>query len=192
MKLTLRKAHRLVKELQQKTAVRFSSKAIHHSATDEEVLAAIVAANSESFKSVETALAVQDAIYEIRKALQEANSKEVDGNSVDSLLNQKVLVEARMKVLAVFREKSKSTDEETRNRILREVQDNHTSTSEYRNNYTQVAGLSAVMHDNLNGLYIQMKQEQESVSDKLAYINNKLEIEVDDKFKELFKELQVL
>lgn len=192
MKLTLRKAHRLVKELQQKAAVRFAAKAIHHSATDEEVLATIVAANSESFKSVETALAVQDAIYEIRKALQEANSKEVDGNSIDSLLNQKVLVEARMKVLAVFREKSKTTDEETRNRILREVQDNHASTSEYRNTYTQVSGLSAVMHDNLNNLYIQMKQEQESVSDKLAYINNKLEIEIDDKFAELFKELQVL
>ncbi|AFC21823.1 hypothetical protein GAP32_372 [Cronobacter phage vB_CsaM_GAP32] len=192
MKLTLRKAHRLVKELQQKSAVRFSTKRIHHTASDEEVLETIVAVNSESFKEVETALAVQDAIYEIRKALQEANSKEVDGNSIDALLNQKVLVEARMKVLSIFREKSKTTDEEVRNRVLREVQDNHASTSEYRDNYTNVSGLSSVMHDNLNGLYVQMKQEQERVSDKLAYINNKLEIEIDDKFVELFKELQVL
>ena len=97
-----------------------------------------------------------------------------------------------MKLLSAFREKSKITDEEVRSRALREVQDNHTSTSEYRNNYTSVTGISAVMHDNLNSLYVQMKQEQESVSDKLAYINNKLEIEVDDKFTELFKELQVL
>lgn len=192
MKLTLRKAHRLVKELQQKSAFRFAGKTIHHSASDEEVLETIIAANSENFKAIETALAVQDAIYEIRKALQEANSKDVDGNSIDALLNQKVLVEGRMKLLSAFREKSKITDEEVRSRALREVQDNHTSNSEYRNNYTSVTGISAVMHDNLNSLYVQMKQEQESVSDKLAYINNKLEIEVDDKFTELFKELQVL
>lgn len=192
MKVTLRKAHRLVKELQQKSAVRFATKAIHHSASDQEVLNTINSVNSESFNSVETALAVQDVIYEIRKSLHEANSKEVDGNSIDSLLSEKALIEGRMKTLALFREKSKTTDEENQNKILREVQDNHTSTSEYRNNYTNVSGLSAVMHDNFNSMYVQAKQDQERVSDKLAYINNKLEIEIDDKFKELFKVLQVL
>lgn len=192
MKLTLRKAHRLVKELQTKSGLRFVQKIVHHTATEDEVKASIVAANSANFRAVETALAVQDAISEIRAALQEANSRDIDGNSIDSLLNQKVLIEARMKVLASFREKAKVTDEEVQNEAILEVRDNHVSTSEYRNNYTSVSGLSSVMHDNLNGLYVSMKQEQESVSDKLAYINNKLEIEVDDKYKELFKELQVL
>lgn len=192
MKLTLRKAHRLVKELQSKSGLRFEQKDVHHTANEEEVKASIVAVNSANFRAVETALAVQDAISEIRVALQEANSREIDGNSIDSLLNQKVLIEARMKVLASFRDKAKVTDEEVQNKTIREVRDNHTSTSEYRNSYTRVGGISSVMHDNLNTLYVSLKQEQEGVSDKLAYINNKLEIEVDDKYKELFKELQVL
>ncbi|AQW88904.1 hypothetical protein pEaSNUABM50_00377 [Erwinia phage pEa_SNUABM_50] len=192
MKITLRKAHRLVKELQSKVSVRFEQKDVHHSATDDEVRAVVAETQSASFQSVEKALKVQEAIFDIRKSLQDANAKDVDGNTVDSLLNRKVLVEAQMKVLSSFREPSKTKDEEVLNKILREVKDNHESTSEYRSTYTRVSGLSSVMHDNLNTLYVTLKQEQETVSDKLAYINNKLEIEVDDKYKELFKELQVL
>lgn len=192
MKLTLRKAHRLVKDLGQKAGLRFEQKDVHHSATPEEVKAAIEAVNSSNFKAVETALNVHEAINVIRAALQKANGTEIDGNSVDALLSRKVLIEGQMKVLSSFRDKMKVTDSELLAKTVREVQDMHESSSEYRSTYTRVGGISEVMHNNLNTLYVQLKQEQEGVSDKLAYINNKLEIEIDDKFVELFKELQVL
>jgi ribosomal protein L31E len=192
MKLTLRKAHRVVKDLTQKSGLRFEQKDVHHSASATEVQEAIQAVNSTNFKAVETALNVHEAINTIRAALQKANSTEVDGNSVDALLSRKVLIEGQMKVLASFREKAKTTDAEILAKTLREVQDNHESTSEYRSTYTRVGGISAVWTDHLNTLFVQHKQEQESVSDKLAYINNKLEIEIDDKYVELLKELQVL
>ncbi|SOK58658.1 hypothetical protein [Yersinia phage fHe-Yen9-04] len=192
MKVTLRKAHRLVKELQSKVSVRFEQKDVHHSATEHEIRNAISETQTESFKSVRRALEIQEVIFYIRQSLQNANSQSVDGNTVNSLLNQKVLIEAQMKVLSSFREPSKTKDEDSINRVLREVKDNHVSTSEYRDTYTRVSGLSSVMHDNLNNLYVSLKQEQEKVSDNLAYINNKLEIEINDRYNELLKELQVL
>lgn len=192
MKLTLRKAHRLVKNLEQKSGFHFEQKDVHHSATPEEVHAAIASINSINFKAVETVLNVHEVINVIRGELQQANGTDVDGNSVNSLLNRKVLIESQMKVLSSFREKMKTTDAEILSTTVREVQDMHGSTSEYRSRNCRVGGISEVMHNNLNTLYVELKQEQESVSDKLAYINNKLEIEIDDKFAVLFKELQVL
>lgn len=192
MKITLRKAHRLVKELQSKVSVRMEQKNVHHSATDDEVRAAIEETQNASFQSVEKALKIQEAIFDIRAALHVANNQVLDDNSISTLLNRKVLVESQMRVLSTFSEPSKINDNEVLGKILRDVNDNHNSTSEHRCKYTLVHGMSSVMCDYFNKLYVVLKQEQETISDKLSYINNKLDIEIDDKYQDLFKELQVL
>lgn len=192
MKLTLRKAHRLVKELQGNLRIGSTRKNVHRSATEEEVadtFAAVTAINAESVKQT---LDVVDAISAIREALQAANSTVIDGISIDSLLNDKVKIENKMRVLSGFSRVEETTDEERLAIIQRQVKDAQESTSEYRDSYIQINGLSAVDHNAFNEQYVQLKREQETVSDKLAYINNKLEIDVDDKYKELFKVLQVL
>lgn len=192
MKLTLRKAHRLVKELQGNLRIGSTRKNVHRSATEEEVadtFAAVTAINAESVKQT---LDVVDAISSIREALQAANSTVIDGISIDSLLNDKVKIENKMRVLSGFSRVEETTDEERLAVIQRQVKDAQESTSEYRDSYIQINGLSAVDHNAFNEQYVQLKREQETVSDKLAYINNKLEVDVDDKYKELFKVLQVL
>jgi len=192
MKLTLRKAHRLVKELQGNLRIGSTRKNVHRSATEEEVadtFAAVTAINAESVKQT---LDVVDAISAIREALQAANSTVIDGISIDSLLNDKVKIENKMRVLSGFSRVEETTDAERLAMIQRQVKDAQESTSEYRDSYIQINGLSADDHNAFNEQYVQLKREQETVSDKLAYINNKLEIDVDDKYKELFKVLQVL
>jgi uncharacterized protein YfkK (UPF0435 family) len=192
MKLTLRKAHRLVKELQGNLRIGSTRKNVHRSATEEEVadtFAAVTAINAESVKQT---LDVVDAISAIREALQVANSTVIDGISIDSLLNDKVKIENKMRVLSGFSRVEETTDAERLAMIQRQVKDAQESTSEYRDSYIQINGLSADDHNAFNEQYVQLKREQETVSDKLAYINNKLEIDVDDKYKELFKVLQVL
>ena len=192
MKLTLRKAHRLVKELQGNLRIGSTRKNVHRSATEEEVadtFAAVTAINAESVKQT---LDVVDAISAIREALQVANSTVIDGISIDSLLNDKVKIENKMRVLSGFSRVEETTDAERLAMIQRQVKDAQESTSEYRDSYIQINGLSADDHNVFNEQYVQLKREQETVSDKLAYINNKLEIDVDDKYKELFKVLQVL
>lgn len=192
MKLTLRKAHRLVKELQGNLRIGSTRKNVHRSATEEEVadtFAAVTAINAESVKQT---LDVVDAISAIREALQVANSTVIDGISIDSLLNDKVKIENKMRVLSGFSRVEETTDAERLAMIQRQVKDAQESTSEYRESYIQINGLSADDHNAFNEQYVQLKREQETVSDKLAYINNKLEIDVDDKYKELFKVLQVL
>ena len=192
MKLTLRKAHRLVKELQGNLRIGSTRKNVHRSAAEQEVadtFAAVTAINAESVKQT---LDVVDAISAIREALQAANSTVIDGISIDSLLNDKVKIENKMRVLSGFSRVEETTDEERLSIIQRQVKDAQESTSEYRDSYIQINGLSAVDHNEFNEQYVQLKREQEIVSDKLAYINNKLEIDVDNKYKELFKVLQVL
>lgn len=192
MKLTLRKAHRLVKELQSNLRIGSTRKNVHRSASNEEVsdtFAAVTAINAEAVKQT---LSVVDAISEIREALQAANSTVIDGISIDSLLNDKVKIENKMRVLSGFSRVEDETDKERLALIQRQVKDAQESTSEYRDSYILVSGLSSVDHNTFNEEYVQLKRQQEIVSDKLAYINNKLEIDVDNKFRELFKALQVL
>jgi hypothetical protein len=192
MKLTLRKAHRLVKELQSNLRIGSTRKNVHRSASNEEVsdtFAAVTAINAEAVKQT---LSVVDAISEIREALQAANSTVIDGISIDSLLNDKVKIENKMRVLSGFSRVEDETDAERLAIIQRQVKDAQESTSEYRDSYILVSGLSSMDHNAFNEQYVQLKRQQEIVSDKLAYINNKLEIDVDNKFQELFKALQVL
>lgn len=192
MKLTLRKAHRLVKELQSNLRIGSTRKNVHRSASNEEVsdtFAAVTAINAEAVKQT---LSVVDAISEIREALQAANSTVIDGISIDSLLNDKVKIENKMRVLSGFSRVEDETYAERLAIIQRQVKDAQESTSEYRDSYILVSGLSSMDHNAFNEQYVQLKREQEIVSDKLAYINNKLEIDVDNKFQELFKALQVL
>lgn len=192
MKLTLRKAHRLVKELQNNLRIGSTRKNVHRSATEQEVADTFAAVSLINAAAVAQTLEVVEAISEIRVALQAANATVIDGTSIDSLLNSKVQIENKMRVLSGFSRVEETTDVERLAVIQRQVKDAQESTSEYRDTYIQIQGLSATDHNAFNEQYVQLKREQETVSDKLAYINNKLEIDVSDKYAELFKVLQVL
>lgn len=192
MKVTLRKAHRLVNELNRKLAVRAQNKIVHQSASDEEVQNVIAVVEGIHKAAVEQALLVVEAISEIRLAVQAANGRKVDGDTVDSLLNKKVQIEAKMRILSQFSSVHTETQDERVKGFINKVQDTRNSTYEYRDTNVIISGSNVDAHNAFNAQYVELKKEQESVSDKLAYINNKLEIEVDDKFAELFKVLQVL
>lgn len=193
MKLTLRKAHRLVKDLQTKLSVRGIAKTIHHSADADEVSATIALVEGLNRASVEQTLDVAAAISEIRAAVQVLNSRNVDGDTIDSLLNAKVLVETQMKVLSAFSYPTQQVQEDRELAISRQVQDiaKHAGSGMY-NNEVSVSGHSVHAHTLFNQQYVALKQEQERISDKLAYINNSLQVEINDKYLELFKTLQVL
>lgn len=193
MKLTLRKAHRLVKDLQTKLSVRGVAKTIHHSANAVEVYATIALVEGLNRASVEQTLDVAAAISEIRTAVQVLNARDVDGDTIDSLLNAKVLVETQMKVLSAFSYPTQQVQEDRELAISRQVQDiaKHAGSGMY-NNEVSVSGHSVHSHTLFNQQYVALKQEQERISDKLAYINNSLQVEINDKYLELFKTLQVL
>jgi|AGFT01.1.fsa_nt_gi hypothetical protein len=193
MKLSLRKAHRLVKDLQSHLSVRVGAAKLHHSADEEEILAVISAVENSNKLSVVQSLIVVEVISEIRAAVQALNSQVVDGDSIDSLLNRKVQIESKMRVLAQFTAPSKDSQEKRVLNIKRQVQDAaKNSGSMYSNSEVQVAGYAVEDHNDFNEVYVELKQEQETVSDKLAYINNLLQVEIDDKHKPLLKALQVL
>lgn len=193
MKLTLRKAHRLVKDLQTKLGVRQFAQQVHHSAEFNEVAGVIIAVESQNSANVEQALLVAEAISEIRVAVQVLNSRDVDGNTIDSLLNEKAKVESQMKVLSAFVNPIQTTQNAREVQIHRQVQDarKHAGSGMYHNEVT-VMGQNVDTHNAFNARYVALKQEQEVISDKLAYINNSLHVEIDDKYAELFKTLQVL
>ena len=191
MKISLRKAHRLVKDLQPKIASRGIARSIHHSSDEAEVLKIIGEVETANAESVETALQIVEAISSIRSAVQALNSKEVDGNSIDSLLNRKVQIESKMKVLAGFATPSKDTQENRILTIKRQVQDSANTANVYASDAT-VNGYNVETSHAFNAKYVELKKEQEEVSDKLAYINNLLQVEIDDVYKELFTKLQVL
>lgn len=193
MKLTLRKAHRLVKDLQSKLNVRNVSKNIHHSASADEVQDTIALVEALNRASVEQTLDVVEAISDIRAAVQVLNARDVDGDTIDSLLNAKVQVESKMKVLAQFAYPTQQDQASRELSISRQVQDSakHAGSGMYHNEVT-VSGHNVATHTEFNEQYVALKQEQERISDKLAYINNALHVEIDDKYAELFKTLQVL
>lgn len=193
MKLTLRKAHRLVKDLQAKLSVRNVSKNIHHSASDDEVTETIALVEGLNRASVEQTLEVAEAISAIRSAVQVLNARDVDGDTIDSLLNAKVLVETKMRVLSSFAYPTQQVQEDRELAIRRQVSDaaKHAGSGMYHNEVS-VSGHSVESHTQFNEQYVALKQEQERISDKLAYINNALHVEIDDKYLELFKTLQVL
>lgn len=193
MKLSLRKAHRLVKELQSKIGFRTTANNIHHSADSAEVKAVLNSVEEQNLANVQQALLIVDAISEIRAAVQVLNARDVDGDSIDSLLNAKANVESKMKVLATFAHPNKGTQEQRELQVQRQVDDaaKHAGTG-YHSSEVTVMGYSVDAHNAFNEQYVALKQEQETISDKLAYINNSLQVEVDDKFKDLFKNLQVL
>ncbi|EAR2661142.1 hypothetical protein SEPL_515 [Salmonella phage SE_PL] len=193
MKLSLRKAHRLVKDLQNHLSVRDQPQTIHHSADEQEILDTIDLVESRNAEAVYTALHVVEAISAIRAGVQALNAKEVDGDSVDSLLNKKVQIESKMRVLAAFAVAPKDTQEKRVLAIKRQVQDAASNAGQmYSNSDVVVRGQSISTQQHLNDLYVALKQEQEVVSDKLAYINNLLQVEIDDSYADLFKKLQVL
>lgn len=191
MKISLRKAHRLVKDLQPKIASRGVTRTIHHSSDEAEVLKIVGEVETANAESVETALRIVDAISSIRSAVQVLNSKDVDGNSIDSLLNRKVQIESKMKVLAGFSSPTKDTQENRILNITRQVLDSNKVTNPYGSDAT-VNGHNIETSLAFNAKYVELKKEQEDVSDKLAYINNLLQVEIDDVYKELFTKLQVL
>lgn len=191
MKISLRKAHRLVKDLQPKIASRGVTRSIHHSSDESEVLKIIGEVETANAESIETSLQIVEAISSIRSAVQVLNAKEVDGSSIDSLLNRKVQIESKMKVLAGFATPSKDTQENRILTIKRQVQDSANTANVYASDAT-VNGYNVETSHAFNAKYVELKKEQEEVSDKLAYINNLLQVEIDDVYKELFSKLQVL
>lgn len=193
MKLSLRKAHRLVKDLQSKLAVRNTAQIVHHSADFDEVKEAITTVEAQNRANVEQALLVVDAISDIRAAVQVLNARDVDGNSIDALLNAKAKVESKMKVLTAFSNPNANTQAKREVAIQRQVNDAATNAGTgYHSSEVTVMGHNVDTHNEFNEQYVALKQEQEQISDKLAYINNLLQVEVDDKYTELFKALQVL
>ena len=191
MKISLRKAHRLVKDLQTKIASRPTGRTLHHTSDEAEVLKVISEVEKANAESIETSLKVVEAISDIRSAVQTLNAKDVDGNSIDSLLNRKVQIESKMKVLATFGTPTKETQDNRVLNIKRQVLDSNKTTNVYASDAT-VNGYNVSTSLAFNAQYVELKKEQEEVSDKLAYINNLLQVEIDDVYKDLFTKLQVL
>lgn len=191
MKISLRKAHRLVKDLQTKIASRPTGRVLHHTSDEAEVLKIVGEVETANAEAVETALRIVESISDIRSAVQALNAKDVDGNSIDSLLNRKVQIESKMKVLASFATPPKDTQDNRILSIKRQVLDSNKTINPYASDAT-VTGYNVETAHAFNAQYVELKKEQEEVSDKLAYINNLLQVEIDDVYKDLFTKLQVL
>lgn len=193
--MTLRKAHKLVKQLED---VKFFNevKKIHHSASTEDIKRAIKEAETINEKTINNKLLVKELISVIRFAVQNANKQESENlASIDFLLTQKVLIENQMKVLSEFSKISTSsiqTDAEKFLRLQNEVQDTHNSTSDYRENYVNVTGVSESAAKEFNKKYVELKKQQESIIDELSQANNSRTIFIADDYLELLQELQLV
>lgn len=194
MLVSLRKAHKIVTELQKHLNVRGINKSIHHSSFEDEAKKVVQSVYLQNKEYAEKAIQVADTVSSIRRAVQLMNNTQVDadGNTIDFMLTEKVLVESKMKLLSSFSAPARFTDEERLADILREVKDNHESTSEYRSLVTQVSGVSEEVHNEFNTMYRTLKQQQEEIIDKLAYMNNNFKIELSDAEVTLLKELQII
>lgn len=192
MKVTLRKAHRVVNDLQQKLSVRQSAQTIHHSADENEVLISLSSVEDKNKASVVTALQVADVISEIRKSVSVLNNTELDGNSINALLAEKAVVETKMRILYGYANISTDTQEQRILNVKRKVKDAANQAGSMYSNDVTVTGVSIATHNEFNQQYVELKKEQEAIIDKLSYLNNALQVEIDDKYSSLFKELQVL
>lgn len=189
MKVSLRKAHRLVNDLQHNLGIRSTSQVIHHTADDTEVLSTLDAVQTKNKTAVQTALRVSEAISDIRKAVSVLNNTDVDGNSINTLLAEKALIESKMRILAEYAVPSTNTQQKRELDLKRKVKDSQPTS------YASAAvanGVSVLSHNEFNVQYVELKKQQEQVTDKLAYINNYLQVEIDDTYNALFTELQVM
>ena len=196
MKVTLRKAHKLVSTLQQHIAVKPVNEVVHKSTTRSDLIAIIEDVQSKFNKNLGRSLAVVDTINYIRSEVQKKNSLLVDDVSIDMLLTRKAYVESKMKVLAQFSSlENKPDNEKEAIRLLQKIDDmkSDTGTSMYGRSETihTFTSISEETFINFNTKYVELKEEQETISDKLAYLNNKLEITLSDDQHKFLKSLQV-
>ena len=192
MKVTLRKAHRLVKTLEQHTKVQFQGKSLHSSVDDERVIDAVKEVHALNAKKIEIAMQLNADIYNIRALIQAKNSVIVDDLSIDSLLNDKAYIENKLRILnsVASKEAVVSTEEQYEIAIQR-VQDARTVTQMHGDKNVVIQGYSSDLQNDLNAQLFDLKQSLEVLNDRLGYMNNFLTIELPDDMLALYKELKI-
>lgn len=196
MKATLRKAHKLVSTLQAHISVKSVTESIHKSTAKMDVKGIMEEVQSKFDKNLDRSLAVVDTINFIRTEVQKKNSLVVDGDSIDLLLTRKAHVESQMKVLAQFASLDNKPDNEKElSKLTQKILDMNENTgnslygrSDTNHTFTSISEETFVSS---NAKYVELKEEQETISDKLAYLNNKLEIELSEAQHKFLKSLQV-
>lgn len=194
MKMTLRKAHRLVKTLEQNCGVQFTNKNVHGSVSPEELGSIVSNVYSSNEDKIFIALQLIDSISNIRSLVQQKNAVVLeDGFSIDTLLNKKANLEMHLRLRKqVASNPTDETDESVFKLLVRSAQDALTINSPYASaRNIDVGGFSATLQNKLNGEIYDIKKELEEVTDKLAYANNYLTIELDDGMMNFFKELKI-
>lgn len=192
MKYTLRKAHRLLKTLEQHTKVQYQSKSVHASLDEERVRSTVKEVHDLNAKKIEVALQLNEDIYAIRAAIQEKNSVLVDNVSVDTLLNEKAFIENKLRILnSVAQNEANTSLEEQYEVAVQRVLDARTVNHAYGDKNVAIQGYSSDLQNELNAQLFNLKQSLETVNDQLGYLNNFLTIELSDAMVNLHKELKI-
>lgn len=206
MNLTLRKAHKITKQLEELVSTTRSS--LQQDTVQGDItITDLVDANdrwNERFKNhVENRLNIIDILYRIRARIAIINSrKNNDGESIDTLVTRKNCVEQKMQAVSFANQKWDSNthiDPNIRYQndlTYSEAQSQRTSitTSDTRKNFHRLS-IGNLTEDNYTGyneLYVDLKREQEQITDKLAYMNNFHQIELTDDEVEFLTSLQLI
>lgn len=195
MKMTLRKAHRLVKTLEQNLSVKMQVKVVHASLTETELRKEFDSLRMENSIRISNTMSIINHVETIRGLLQEKNAVIFDeaGESINSLLNAKAHIENRLRMIKqIAAEETHQTDDQKFSDVVRTAKDVLTSNSVY--NTARVVTIDGYPSSVQNGFYEQiygLKKELEEITDRLAFANNLLTIELPDDMIQFHRDLKI-
>lgn len=194
MKLTLRKAHAIVKQLQRTNVIAPQSASINSSMETDAVDAVIAAVSTKHAAQIELQLRVVGVMYAIRGAVQDLNSGMHaiggDNYSIDVLLNEKALIERKLSTLSAFSGINAFSDDIA-------VRDNLIAVAKgeekhYGRSMSSFSDMQKAQKEQFRESYYDEKRKLEGVVEKLAVLNNSISLELTEEEVELLKTLRII
>lgn len=200
MEITLKKAHKIVTELQNKMAKSLEAKNVHRLSltTFNEVQAEVVEHLEKNEEILERLLKLSELAAYLRKSIKKENLREVGSNeeSVESIMHRKATAENVIRILRNYTTRLDTTQADVVSAKWKEAQeasgDKGSLYSQAQQYVTLQAIVSPEVHNEMLEKVKKAKEEQEYCVDRLGVLNNTLTVVLSEEDVALLKEVDIL
>ncbi len=194
MKLTLRKAHAIVKQLQRTNVISTESSAINVAMDEHKVDSIMTDVSAKHAAKIDLQLRVVEVLYAIRGSIQNLNSatSAIGGEhySIDTLLNEKAKIERKLSSLQAFSGIGEFVEDTTvRDGLIASAKSEE---KHYGRSMTNFGDLLKAHKEKYREDYYAEKRNLEAVVEKLAVLNNSISLELTADEVELLKTLRII
>lgn len=200
MEITLKKAHKIVTELQNKMNKPLESKNVHRLGLDtfNAVQAEVIEHLAKNAAIINRSLVIGELVAYLRKSIKKENLRLIGSNeeSIESIMHRKATAENVIRTLRNYTSRLDTTQDDIISTKWKEAQEASGDKGGLYGQAQQYVTLQSIVspevHNEMLEQFKKAKEEQEYCVDRLGVLNNTLTVVLSDEDVALLKEVDIL